>query len=403
MKKLIWFTLVLVLAVWVGIYLKADPGIVIIRVSSWRVDLPLWLAILGVLLLFFIFHYILKFFAFLMHYDKIINDFVLSHKTKKARQLTNRGFIELAEGEWSKAEKHFLQGAAHSEVPLLNYLSAAKAAQELGATKRRDGYLRCAYDATEDADIAIGLTQARLQYQHRQFEQSLATVRHLMNLTPTHPHLLKLLKNIYLELKDWEQLLALLPTLRKQRVITEYEEKKLTKESYIHLIQQVQKQPADALMTLWENIPKRWQQDSDIAYRYAFVLHEQKKEMDAERILRQSLKRRWSESCIHLYGLLIFEVPQKALNQAESWLKNYPESPNLLLTLGRICVQAQLWGKAQHYLEACLNYPIASEAYAELGILLEKVDQVELSHQYFKAGLIQLVPAVPDNLPEQTK
>jgi HemY protein len=55
-------------------------------------------------------------------------------------------------------------------------------------------------------------------------------------------------------------------------------------------------------------------------------------------------------------------------------------------------MQAQLWGKAQRYLEACLKLSALPEAYAELGILLEKIDQLELSNQYFRKGLIQFVP-----------
>ena len=392
MKKLIWLALLLVFAVWIGIHVEADPGIMIIRVSGWRIDLPLWLAILGLFLLFIVFHYLLKLYDAIAHSSFLVGDFALNHKKQKARKLTNQGFIELAEGDWMRAEKHFLQAAPYSEVPLLNYLSAAKAAQELGEAKRRDHYLKLAHDTTKGADIAIGLTQARLQYQQGQFEQSLATVKHLMNLAPYHPHILKLLKNIYLQLKDWEQLLALLPQLRKHKVISVDEEKSLEKQLYLQLINHCQRQGERALEIFWEKIPKRLQTDAEIAYAYAFTLHQQGNNANAERVLRQSLRRGWSEPCIRLFGLLKHEDPQRALDQAESWLRSNQDSPNLLLTLGRLCMQAQLWGKAQRYLEACLKLSSEPEAYAELGVLLEKIDQVELSNQYFKKGLIQSVP-----------
>ena len=392
MKKLIWLAVVLAFAVWIGTNVKSDPGIMIVRVAGWRVDMPLWLAVVAAFFAFVLFHYMLKIYDNLVHSSFWVGDFTLNRKKQKARRLTHQGFIELAEGDWIRAEKHFLQAAEYSEVPLLNYLSAAKAAQELGEAKRRDRYLKLAHDKTKGADIAIGLTQARLQYQQGQFEQSLATAKHLLNLAPFHPHILKLLKNIYQQLKDWEQLLELLPNLRKHKVISSEEEKTLEKQLYVHIINSYQKQSEKALDIFWHKIPKRLQTDPDIVYPYALQLCQEEKWLEAESVLRQCLKKIWSESCIYLYGLIKFQDPQKPLDQAEAWLRVNQDSPNLLLTLGRLCMQAQLWGKAQRYLEACLKLSALPEAYAELGILLEKVDQLELSNQYFRKGLIQFVP-----------
>lgn len=393
MKKLLGLAIILAIAVWIGTYVKSDPGIMIIRVAGWRVDLPLWLAVLMGILLFLLFHYLLKLYDAVTKTGFWLTDFTKNRKKQKARKLTHRGFIELAEGDWVHAEKHLLQAAPDSEVPLLNYLSAAKAAQELGEAKRRDHYLKIAHDTTEGADIAIGLTQARLQYQQGQYEQSLATVKHLLQLAPYHPHILKLLKNIYIQLKDWEQLLSLLPNLRKHKVISTDEEKILEKQLYLQRLKQFQKQDVQEIQSFWEAIPKRLHNDPELVQPYAVWLYQHGKTADAENVLRQLLKRQWSDPCVRLYGLLQHPDPLKPLDYAESWLRGNQDSPYLLLTLGRLCMQAQLWGKAQRYLEACLALSPLPEAYAELGILLEKVDQVELSTQYFRKGLIQSMPS----------
>lgn len=407
MSKLLWIAAILAIAVWLGIYVEADPGILIIRVAGIRIDMPLWLGVLLGFALFVIFHYTLKLYDNLTKSGHWVSDFTSNRKKQRARKLTHKGFIELAEGDWVRAEKHLVQAASFSEVPLLNYLSAAKAAQELGDGKRRDRYLKLAHETTDGADIAIGLTQARLQYQQGQYEQSLATVKHLLSLAPFHPHILKLLKNIYLQLKDWEQLLTLLPNLRKHKVISQEEEKNLEKQLYLQLINQFRKQDDGAIQAFWHKIPKRLQTDPQVVYPYAMILHQEHHASEAESVLRHCIRKDMNDPCIKLYGLLKHDEPQKALDQAEGWLRNNQDSPTLLLTLGRLCMQAQLWGKAQRYLEACLKLCALPEAYAELGVLLEKVDQVELSNQYFRKGLIQSVPTeissmqLSEHLPEK--
>lgn len=392
MIKLVWVALILGIAVWLGVYVDADPGIVIIRVAGYRIDLPLWLTFLLGFVVFVIIYYCLKLYDSIKHSKNWLADFNATRKKQRARKLTHSGFIELAEGDWHRAERHLLQAAKDSDVPLLNYLSAAKAAQELGEAKRRDHYLKLAHDTTKGADIAIGLTQARLQYQQGQFEQSLATVKHLATLAPFHPHILKLLKNIYLQLKDWEQLLTLLPNLRKHKVISQEEEKQLEQQLYCQLIQQAVKQPDQDIDAIWQKTPKRLHADTELACVYGEWLQTQARFEEAELVLRHAIKRELDDASVLQYGLIQQAEPQKALDIAEGWLRSHQDSPTLLLTLGRLSMQAQLWGKAQRYLEACLKLKPMPEAYAELAILLEKVNQSGMAKEYYKKGLMASVP-----------
>ncbi|WBV63404.1 hypothetical protein PGH43_00365 [Legionella pneumophila 130b] len=72
-----------------------------------------------------------------------------------------------------------------------------------------------------EAKIAVELTQAQLQLANHQWEQALATLKHLQDLAPRHPYVLKLLMNLYEEIKDWQQLIALLPDLKKNHIISD--------------------------------------------------------------------------------------------------------------------------------------------------------------------------------------
>ena len=59
----------------------------------------------------------------------------------------------------------------------------------------------------------------------------------------------------------------------------------------------------------------------------------------------------WSEALIVGYGELGPAEAEPRLRHAESWIADQPNSPGLALTLGRLCIQCKLWGKACEYLE----------------------------------------------------
>jgi HemY protein len=77
----------------------------------------------------------------------------------------------------------------------------------------------------------------------------------------------------------------------------------------------------------------------------------------------------------------------KQLQHAESWLKQHPADSSLLLTLGRLCLQNRLWGKARDYLEASLRLQRNPEACAELARLLAQLGDTQRSNQLFQEGL----------------
>jgi HemY protein len=122
--------------------------------------------------------------------------------TEKAHTSLTQGFIEYAEGRFEHSEKILLQHVKYSDNRLLVYLTAARAAQQLGAHERRDEYLRKAHLEAPGADIAIGLTKAELQLAHDQLEQALATLEQINSLSENHPYVLTLLATTYKHLQD---------------------------------------------------------------------------------------------------------------------------------------------------------------------------------------------------------
>mgnify|MGYP006169181527 CR=1 FL=1 len=108
---------------------------------------------------------------------------------------------------------------------------------------------------------------------------------------------------------------------------------------------------------------------------------------EAEEALRTALKRKYESHLARLYGLVRGSDPSRQLQTAEHWLKEHADDPSLLLTLGRLCLQNSLWGKARDYLESSLRVQRNPEACAELARLLAQLGDTERSNQLFQEGL----------------
>lgn len=393
MKLLLTIIAALGLALWLGLGLHGSAGKMIISVAGWRIDAPLWLAAVAFILSYFLLHFFVRLALNVMNTPAFLKKMTQNMHKKRAKRYTKKGLVALAEGQYIQAEKMLIRGAQYSENPWWNYLCAAKAAQAQGANERRDNYLKRAYDDTPDAKQAISVTQAELQYQQGQYNQSIHTLKQLIHHSPHHEQALKLLQLNLIELKDWQALLELLPKLKRDRVLANDQLQALEVKAYTHILKELDKTGTfKELSALWHKMPSQVRVHPDVAIIYAQALIHHLKPIEAESVIKNALKQHWREDLVRLYGQILHPQPKKMLVDAEQWLNLHPESAALLQTLGRICEQMQLWGKAQRYFEASLALEPCAQTYAELGTLLEKMNQPELGAQYFRKGLLLANP-----------
>jgi HemY protein len=90
---------------------------------------------------------------------------------------------------------------------------------------------------------------------------------------------------------------------------------------------------------------------------------------------------------VYLYGQLEGGDRKRRLDDAEAWLRDHEKDPVLLLTLGRLCLANQLWGKARAYLEASVQIAPTVETYQALGTLLEQLGEPDKAMHCFRQGM----------------
>lgn len=390
MKKLIIGFIILLFAVWVGFLIHQDPGYVLISYANHAVETSLWVAFIGLVITFLFIYLFVRVFKHTSKLGSKIQRWNQERDERKSIKLTNAGLCELAEGNWKLAENKLIKAAKLSTSPLINYLGAARAAQAQEAYERRDNYLRDAHHTNRDAEVAIVLTQAQLQMSAKQWEQALATLRHLNEIVPNHKYALRLLKDAYLECNDWQQLQLLLPSLRKRKALSESELESLERHTYSTLLRKAN--TSEQLEKIWNDIPRHLQSNTSLVQLYTELLIKQNESQRATKVIETTLKKQWDSKLVSHYGLTNGMSNPSQLSKAESWLSKHPNDPELLLCLGRLALREQFWGKAREYLERVVRVKPTSAAHQELGRALEALGETEAALTHYRTGLTMQSP-----------
>ena len=395
MMRAFFIFILLLASILLGVYLQRDPGYVLIAIHHWSIESTLSVAMVVLCLAFIMFHTVLLMLHWLTHLPTAWKNWHMKRRIQHAQAKTRQGLIEFSEGHWLQAKNHLIKALPDTDTPLLNYLTAARAAQEMGDNTLRDDYLRQAQQSMPEAKIAVELTQAQLQLANRQWEQALATLRHLQDMVPHHPYVLKLLMNLYQEVKDWPQLIALLPELKRKHVVSDNNYLRLQQNAYLQaMLDLIRQDQYEVLVHFIHALPKQLSHDVALMSAYCRYLLSKQREAETEIILRRCLRKGFDEQLIGIYGEFNYNDAQ--LHFAESFLKDHPHSASLCLCLGRLSKAKHLWGKAKVYLEQSIEYGATPAAFWELGQLLEQLsDQAGACTVYQEGLLLVLKQPVP--------
>jgi HemY protein len=386
MKFLITGLLLLAAVVFIVPLVQQENGYFLLSYGPWTVEGSLLLLLLIGIVTFTLLYLLIRTLARMWGFPGSLSEWWQQRGKKRAERELATGLLELAEGDWRAAEKSLLRHVEKSTNPLLNYLAAARAAQQQNERDKRDRYLQLAHESMPKAGIAVGLTRAELQLEHHQTEQALATLRHLQGIAPHHPSVLKLLHGLYLQIEDWTELQRLLPELQKREVLDNSAWHQLQLLVYRKLLERAGREP-ERLPLIWKGVPADVRQEPEIIEDYASQLIKLQRWDLAEPVLYKTIKREWNEPLVELYGKCHIVDGSNQLSKAESWLPLHEKSPALLLALGRLCLHNKLWGKARSYLETSINFNPTAEAYRELGLLLERMGESEGATFNYRAGL----------------
>lgn len=362
MRVLHWLlalTGALLLGAWLAPRLGDDPGYVLVRFQGWAFETSgtaLALALLLILVAWQLAAWLLR------APGRAVRSAIRNRRDARLE----KGLLALAEGHWSQAEKLLAANARHSGDPAVQYLIAARAAQAHGDASGRERYLALADETGEGRDLAVGLTRAELLQAEGETEMAAAVLETVLEAHPRHARALALLAECYRGLGRWAALLELLPALRRVKGVQVGE---LEREALCGVCRASGDRAS--LEGVWSSLPRRARRDAAVAGAWARRALELGGDALVAKRLPALLRSQWDTELVRLYGLASHGEPGRALKVAQGWLGKHPDDAALLLTLGRLCRQAKLPGKARHYLERSLALESLPETYREMAELLE--------------------------------
>jgi HemY protein len=383
--------IILLVAVALVIAIEYDPGYLLLSYGHYTLESSVWVGLGVFLLLFLLVYGVFSLLRRIISGSSLMGQWFSSRGSRRSQQQTTKGLIAYTEGNWRAARRVLSRAATRSETPLINYLMAARASDALGDEQQLGEFLKKAEQTTPGAGIAVSLTQAELQIRKGKFEQSLATLTRVRANAGKHPYVLNLLKQVYVGLNDWPQLLALLPELAKHHVLPAKELQQLELHAARQSILNASNARQDVLAELhrvWQSLPKTAIKNSIIVACYVEQLIRLGGHQEAEKLLRKQLNREWDSQLVALYGKVAAEDSGKQLIHAENWLKERNNDASLFLCLGRLSMRNSLWGKAREYFSNSLKVEESGEVCAELGRLLAHLGEYEKSNDYFQRGLM---------------
>ncbi|MBE7374631.1 heme biosynthesis HemY N-terminal domain-containing protein [Pseudomonas lopnurensis] len=395
MKRLaLVIILLLAIAGFLGWAISQSAGYVLITYDRFRYESSFWVFLALIACLWLLAVALRWLLGLLQVSGALVNPWSRRHRARRVENASRRGLRELAEGQWSHALAHLRLAADNDRQPLVHYLGAARAANELGEHEQSDELLRKAQEREPEAALAIGLTQAQLQIARGQYAEARASLSALQNEHPRHPYVLALLQQLYVQLEDWPALCRLLPELRKHRVLPPARLNELEVLAWTAAIEQAGQaselageEAVQALNQRWQMVPSALRGEALVVRAYADGLSRLGAEAKAEEVLFTAIKRQFDDRLVERYGRVRGREPARQLAHAEAWLKEHPENAVLLLALGRLSLRNELWGKARDYLEASLRFDHRPETCAELARLLAQLGDAERSSRLFLEGL----------------
>jgi HemY protein len=383
--KLLLLLIFISLSVFIGVGIAQDPGVLFLSYQHWTVEMPLWLGIGAIFVSVFLILLFIRLLIALGHAPRATKAWLRDRHLQRVRRRTIRGYIAFAEGSWKEAEKLLVKSSDKQHTAVINYLCAATCAQKQGKITMRDDYLRLAHDSDSRADLAIGITQARLSIESGQWEQGLATLKRLHRISPSHDFILELLEQVLVQLKDWEGLIEVLPALKHRHLSSEQTLDKLSQVAYLGLLQQCHTD-ADK-KCVWQQIPAEWRIDADILTAYLPVIIHEGEMTTAENLIKQGLKKTWDTRLVDFYGLAPTPDLDRQIKTAEAWQKPYPEDPSVLLCLGRLYAAKAIWGHAREVLEMSLSIKPCPQTHYVLAQVYEALGEKTRAAEHYALGL----------------
>jgi len=391
MKSLFWLLAVFAAAVGLVMLGRIDNGYVLFILPPYRVEVTMLffgVALAAALILFYV---VFRLLSHTLSLPAYVRAYRARRRRERAHAALAAALQAFYEGRYARAEKEasiaFETGSSRGVAALL----AARAAHQMRDFHGRDQWLERAQGAGRDAQAAVLVSRAELALEDRDFAAARDALRNLQDAGPKQIATARMLLRAERGAGDWDQVLRLANQLGKKDAIAPALAEEYKVQATVELLAR-SATDAEAFGRRWREVDSRDQLHPRVAAAAARHATALGLAPLAREILDRALSAEWTPQLVALYAELPEGLDEAAraaearvrIERAERWLLERNRDAQLLATLGRLCGQAELWGKARSFLEASLSFEESRSAHLELARLAERLGQPDDAQQHYR-------------------
>lgn len=383
MRFLFWILSLFALATGLAIAARYNDGYALFVLSPWRVQISLnFLLLLSLaigVLIYFCTRLILRSVA--------LPSTVKTLRQRKRKEHAVQAFRDAVrlyfEGRYGQSYRHANLAFDENESPGLAALLCARAAHMLRQSERCKIWLETAARYDSELRVARLTIEAEQALADRDYDGAVRALTALRANGQRHIAALRLFLQAEQGRKRWEEVVRLARQLNKHKVLTEQQTAPIIRRARVEQLREREGDLASQKQ-LWAQLPSVEQNDPRLLVQVAPIFMAADDHDTLLPAIETALRNEWDEELVLYYGQYSGGDLRTRLGLAEKWLSNHNQDAVLLLTLGRLCIHAKLWGKAQSYLEASLATLQTREAHIELAQLHETLHHSEKAAPHYR-------------------
>ncbi|WP_297573026.1 heme biosynthesis HemY N-terminal domain-containing protein [uncultured Deefgea sp.] len=391
MRFLIWFIGLFSLAVGLTLFAQVNSGYALIFLPPWRLEISLNIFILLLIGSVIVLYLGLRMLAELGGLPERVRRYRLRQQEIASVQLEREARTAFYEGRFQRSER--LASEAFAASPndaayAVNGLLAARAAHSMRDYAKRDAYFEQLQARLGEQHLATLMSMAELYLDERRYNEASQAIAAAREINPKLTAAMKIELRLRQRERNPDAVLKLIEQLTRSDALDAEQANHIRIAAYQ---QQLRQHPMSVreLKDWCRKVPEADRLNPQLAASIATQYQEQGEPALARETLAAAIDAEWNSELLEQYGVLGLrgEALTAQLQQAEQWLKQHPNDHRLLLTLGRLCYQRELWGKAQTYLEASIAVKPTAIAHAELARLLDQLEHTEQANLHYRASL----------------
>jgi HemY protein len=391
MRSLFWLLAVAAAAVALVILGRVDAGYVLFVYPPYRVEVSMLFFAIAAVITFAALYALLRLLGQAVSLPAYVRAYRVRRRRERAHAALAGALQAYYEGRYARAEKEAGLAFENGPHPALAALLAARAAHHLREFQRRDLWLTRAESTGDRAHNACLVTRAELALEDRDFKVAREALRNLQEAGAKDTSATRMLLRAERGAGAWDEVLRLATQLGKRDEIAPALAEEYKVQATIELLARAAGDP-DAFQRRWRDVDARDRLHPRVAAAAAGHATALGNAPLARDILERALAAEWSPQLVALYGELPADADPAArgaeaharIERAEGWLLERNRDAQLLATLGRLCGEAQLWGKAQSFLEASLSFEESRWAHLQLARLAERLGQPSEAQAHYR-------------------